>query len=134
MKNLRNGLLIVLFISLMGAFFGQDSAQSVSAALVVTDTPTPTPDTPTPTPVTPSPTPVTPSPTPPSPGGDPSPAPSEVPTNETPSPVETPSVIPALGAGPRMSSIILYGTMLLALFIVVTGGWVKVWQAYRKQL
>ena len=48
-------------------------------------------------------------------------------------PVETPSVIPALGNGPRMESILLYGAMLLMLLGVVTVGWVKVWQAYRQQ-
>lgn len=145
MKNFKVVLFIVILLPLLAAVYWQEP--TVEAAFVaVTDTPVP-PDTPVPTSTTvPADTPVptstvmpvdTPVPTVTNTPGGPTNTPvSDPPSDDTPesnTPVETPSVIPSLGNGPRADSVLFYGSLLFMLFGVVTVGWLKVWQAYRQQ-
>lgn len=133
MKNYKALMLVVIVLPLLAAVYWQEPV--VEAAFVaVTDTPVPPPtNTPVPPPDTPTSTPIAATNTPAPTGTPVNNPPSDSTPGNPPDVVETPSTIPSLGGGPRMETVLLYGTLLFMLFGVVTAGWFKVWQAYRRQ-
>ena len=137
MKNLKYVLLVIVVLPLLSTLYWQDSTVAASSMLAFTDTPPPTDTPPTNTPQpTNSPTNTPNVPPTDTPVGSTNPTPVDTPGSSTSpedTPIETPSVIPALGNGPRINSILFYGAVLLTLLGVVTIGWLNVWQAYRQQ-
>ena len=129
-------IFVFIFILLGFGLFARPSIDQAVANFAFTSTPTPIPPTPTDTPVPPTPTdtPVPPSPTSSSPT---QPNPTTPPTGSQPvgdgtaTPEGLPSTIPALGAGPGQSDLLIGGMLLLVSFGLVSLGWYKVWQVYR---
>lgn len=145
MKKFLVVLLVALFLPFVIIVSSQQSPDSAHALISFTDTPSPvptdTPDititpniTPTNTPDTPpsvTPTGTIPSgtatitntpPTPGNPTGTPG-------TSETP--VPTPSVIPALGSGPAMTTMMFFAVILLVMSVFLSVGWFRVWRSYK---
>lgn len=153
MKKFTVVLLVLLLLPMAMLFSLRPSTDYVAAYVAVTDTPvsptetpvvpTDTPGAPTNTPSVPTNTPVAPTNTPdgstPPPATDTPPPDNDTVTPDadtpgestTPEPIQTPTTIPALGSGPNMMMMVLFGAGLIILSVLISLGWIRVWKSYR---